>query len=59
MKNTKLLKLRRSLPKNGVSIIAGKLGVSPSLVSMVLGGSRSNVEVINAAIELIKEDKKK
>lgn len=54
----KLRDITAGLPKKAVSRIAKKLNVSHSLVSLVLAGKRENNAVIDAAIDLIEEEKK-
>lgn len=52
-----LKKLRRSLPKKASRIIAERTGKSLSTVEKVLGGTRSNEMIIDAAILLAEKYK--
>ncbi|WP_153847539.1 hypothetical protein [Sphingobacterium paramultivorum] len=54
-----LTEINKALPKKAVTILATKLGVSHTLVSLVLSGKRQNDLVIDAALDLIEECKKK
>ncbi|HAF34223.1 MULTISPECIES: hypothetical protein [Sphingobacterium] len=54
-----LSEINKALPKKAVTILATKLGVSHTLVSLVLSGKRQNDLVIDAALDLIEECKKK
>lgn len=54
-----LTEINKALPKKAVTIIATKLGVSHTLVSLVLSGRRHNDLVIDAALDLIEDCKKK
>lgn len=47
-----------ALPKKGVSKIAKKTGLSHTMVSLVLNGKRENDTVIDAALDLIEEERK-
>lgn len=56
-----LRKLKKSLPVNGIEIIANKLNISPSTVSRALNNKllKSQSAVVVCALELIKEEKLK
>lgn len=54
-----LTEINKALPKKAVTILATRLGVSHTLVSLVLSGKRQNDLVIDAALDLIEECKKK
>ena len=45
------------LPTNGQSTIAGRVGCTPSYVSMVLSAKRNSFKVLKTALELIEENK--
>ncbi|MGJ1368216.1 hypothetical protein [Sphingobacterium spiritivorum] len=48
-----------ALPRKGQKQIAKRLGISHSLVSLVLSGKRQNDLVIDTALDLIEEIKAK
>jgi hypothetical protein len=52
-----LKKLRESLPKDFASQIESKTGLSPSTIYKVIAGERNNTKIIDAAIDLAKEQK--
>lgn len=56
---TKLRKLRESLPISAVSTIAKRRKITPQYVRMVLRGESFRVDVIEDAIEIAAEEKKK
>jgi len=47
-----LNKLKKSLPKGYRDLIAEKLDCSVSLVDQVLAGTRKNIEIVDAAVNL-------
>lgn len=49
-----LNKLKKSLPKGYRDSIAGKCDCSTGLVDMVLAGTRKNIEVLTAAVNMAK-----
>jgi len=51
--------LRSKLPKGSLSKIAEKAGCSIPFVSRVLTGEKKSEQVINAAMEVAEEDKKR
>lgn len=54
-----LKKLKRKLPVGATVKIASKLDLSVSYVSYVLNGKRTNDDVIEYAIELVKDKNQK
>ena len=57
MTKKELIKLKKSLPKGYRDVLAEKFTCSVSTVDMVLVGTRKNIELIKAAIELAKVHK--
>lgn len=51
--------VQKYLPKGSQKILADKLGVSESYVSKVLKGQRKNDAILESAIELAEEEKRK
>lgn len=47
-----LNKIKKKLPKKWAETLAKKCNLSPSHVRNILNGHRSNIDVINEAIEL-------
>lgn len=47
-----LNKLKKSLPKGYRDLISEKLDCSISLVDQVLAGTRKNIEIVDAAVNL-------
>lgn len=54
MTKKELIKLKNSLPKGYRDTLSLKFNYSVSTVDMVLVGTRKNIELIKAAIELAK-----
>jgi len=50
-------KLKKSLPKGYRDLIAEKLDCSLSLVDQVLAGTKENIKVLNAAVNLAEDHK--
>ena len=57
MTKKELIKLKKSLPKGYRDILSLKFNCSVSTVDMVLVGTRKNIELIKAAVELAKVHK--
>lgn len=58
-----LKRLRRRLPRGYTTLVVNHLAVkgtavSPQLVTMVMGGHRSNLEVLQAIVEVAEEHEK-
>lgn len=54
-----LKKLRLKLPDKWAKTLSENLGLSESYVRKVLYGTRTNLTVVQAAIDLVAENKKK
>jgi len=52
-----LEKLKNSLPTGYIDLLAEKCDFSRSYVSQVINGERNNLKIIDAAIDLAKEEK--
>jgi hypothetical protein len=52
MTKKELNKLKKSLPKGYRDLIAEKCNCTTALVDMVLAGTRKNIEIVNAAVNL-------
>jgi hypothetical protein len=52
-----LEKLKSSLPKNYIDTLSERTGFSRSYVCSVINGDRNSLTIIDAAIELAKEEK--
>jgi hypothetical protein len=52
-----LEKLKNSLPKNYIDTLSERTGFSRSYVCSVINGDRNSLTIIDAAIELAKEEK--
>ena len=57
MSTEQLQKLRESLPKKHLDILSKRTGFSTVYIWQVLNGERNNNVIIDAAIELAKEEK--
>jgi len=59
MTTDELDKLRMALPTKYIDTLCERTQFSRSMVSQVMNGERRNFEIIDAAIELAKEEKAK
>lgn len=57
MNKKDLVKLKNSLPKGYRKLISKRMNCSPSLVTMVFSGTRTNLEIVKEAITIAKEHK--
>ncbi len=57
MTKKELIKLKKSLPKGYRDALAEKFNCSVSTVDMVMVGTRKNIELIKAAIDIAKGHK--
>jgi hypothetical protein len=57
MTTNELEKLKSALPANYIDILSVRTEFSRSYVCQVINGERKNFEIIDAAIELAKEEK--
>lgn len=54
-----LRKLKKSLPSNGVKALAQKFNRSENYIRMILRGERQNYSILNEAIKIAEEEKKR
>jgi len=59
MDTKKRNELKKNLPKGSITIISNKTKLSKAMVSSVLSGQRNNDKVLDAAIEILADWKKK
>lgn len=59
MKKSLLNKLKKNLPRHYPAKLAKITGYSENLVSQVLNGGKKNLTIIEAAIQLVKDEKKR
>jgi hypothetical protein len=57
MNTIDLEKLKNALPTNYIDTLSERTEFSRSYVCQVINGERNNLEIIDAAIELAKEEK--
>jgi hypothetical protein len=56
--STELEKLKSSLPNDHLTILNKRTGFSKTYIYQVLNGERSNIAIIDAAIDLAEETKR-
>ncbi len=59
MTKEELLKLKKSLPKGSIKILADQHVLSVSYINMIFSGERENLEIVKSALEIAKIHKQK